>query len=133
MIEKDVRNNSAWNQRFWVGEQQQWWKDENKCKEEVAYALDQARRAPSNESPWLYIRGIVQNSPQAVAIDTLEELAGKWILCIPVRSLLVYLYENVAKDGEKALTTVKELSETVDTIHAKYWNYKAKLLETKFK
>lgn len=58
LIEEDVRNNSAWNQRYYIV------KSNPNCKitpevikEEIEYTWSQIIRAPSNESPWNYLRG----------------------------------------------------------------------------
>ncbi len=124
MIERDVRNNSAWNERFWVAEQLGWFADPGKTGAEVEYALQQARRAPSNESPWLYLRGIAQRCPGAVEVARLEELAAQWVLCVPVRALLVFLHEK-SGNAEAALRVCRECADTVDTLRSKYWSYRA--------
>ena len=59
LLEEDIRNNSAWNQRFFVvshtspnrriqGEDMQ---------RELAYAMEKINKVPNNESPWNYLRG----------------------------------------------------------------------------
>eukprot|EP00877_Chromochloris_zofingiensis_P003437 jgi/Chrzof1/13094/Cz07g19170.t1 len=59
MIDKDVRNNSAWNQRFFVLQ--------NTCKtqdlstiigQELQYIAAKVQSAPHNESAWNYLWGI---------------------------------------------------------------------------
>jgi protein farnesyltransferase/geranylgeranyltransferase type-1 subunit alpha len=130
MIERDVRNNSAWNERYWVAEQLGWFANAETVKAEVEYALQQARRAPSNESPWLYLRGIAQRCPGAVEVARLEQLASQWVLCVPVRALLVFLHEK-SGDTEAALRLCRECADTVDTMRAKYWNYRASTIKQK--
>lgn len=130
MIERDVRNNSAWNERFWVAERLGWLADPAAAAAEVEFALQQARRAPSNESPWLYLRGIAQRAPAAVDVARLEQLAAQWVLCVPVRALLVHLYEKRG-DVAAAVRLCRECADTVDTVRAKYWNYKAAAVASK--
>jgi protein farnesyltransferase/geranylgeranyltransferase type-1 subunit alpha len=132
MIDKDVRNNSAWNERFWVIGQLGWLNDADACKREVEFALEKARKAPSNESPWLYLRGLSQHRPNVVDIEHLQRLAAQWVLCIPVRALLVHLFERQGK-FEEALQLCNECATQVDTIHAKYWNYKIVSIQKKKK
>ena len=136
LVEADVRNNSAWNQRFWLGEQQGWWsldapQSGERCKAERTWALAQAARAPNNESPWLYLRGMAKKVPDVLDVAELEQLASRWILCVPLRALLLWLHESAGR-GDRAKELCQELATQVDTIHAKYWNYKASLLEKKF-
>jgi protein farnesyltransferase/geranylgeranyltransferase type-1 subunit alpha len=126
MIEKDVRNNSAWNERFWVVGQLGWLQDPAACKREVEFALEKARKAPSNESPWLFIRGISRFHP--VDIEQLQHLAAQWVLCIPVRALIVHLCEHQNRLDE-ALRVCRECEGQVDPIHAKFWKYKAAAIE----
>ncbi len=130
MIERDVRNNSAWNERFWTAEQLGWLRDSQLCAREVDYALQQARRAPSNESPWLYIRGIAQHCPAAVDVARLEQLASQWVLCVPVRALLVVLHEKRG-NTEAALQLCRDCASSVDTMRSKYWNYRAATIQNK--
>ena len=132
MIDKDVRNNSAWNERFWVMSELGLLRDAAACKREVEFALERARKAPSNESPWLYIRGISQHHPDAVDIEHLQRLAAQWMLCVPVRALLVHLFERQNRFDD-ALALCKECATQVDPIHGKYWNYKAGVIEAKKK
>ena len=133
-IKQDVRNNSAWNQLFWLGERQNWWSDEQRCKQEIEYALTEARRAPSNESPWLFIQGICRkHEGEVVDVARLQELAEKWILCVPLRALLIFLYEHRLHKYAEAVALANECSEQVDTIRAKYWKYKAGVLQAKIK
>ncbi|KAK9659768.1 CAAX geranylgeranyltransferase alpha subunit, partial [Basidiobolus ranarum] len=60
LLAADIRNNSAWNQRFFV-----FTKGPNKLtaetiESEIPYVISKIRLAPHNESPWTYLRGIVE-------------------------------------------------------------------------
>lgn len=132
MIDKDVRNNSAWNERFWVLGQLGWLRDADACKREVDFALERARKAPSNESPWLYLRGVSEHCPTALNVEQLQQLASQWILCVPLRALLVHLHERDGRLAD-ALTLCRDCATQVDPMHAKYWNYKASVIERKMK
>ena len=99
---------------------------------EFGFALDMARRAPSNESPWLYIRGLLKSDGSLLDLPRLEELASKYILCVPLRALLVWIYDTLSKDGGKALALCSELATSIDTIHEKYWNHRVVSLKEKY-
>lgn len=53
LIEADVRNNSAWNHRFFAAS------GLGLGKGDLDFAAAAIRRAPGNESPWNYLRGWV--------------------------------------------------------------------------
>ena len=49
------RNNSAWNQRFFVISQSSGWTKEV-VRSEVNYAMDKIKKVVKNESSWNYLR-----------------------------------------------------------------------------
>ncbi|KAK9810456.1 hypothetical protein WJX72_010969 [[Myrmecia] bisecta] len=59
LVEEDVRNNSAWNQRFFIVssalDRGPW---TEVFEREVDYAVEQIARCPHNESAWNYLRGL---------------------------------------------------------------------------
>ena len=58
LIDADLRNNSAWNQRHYVLKHAADLADETLVGREVDYALTIVARAPSNSSPWAFLKGI---------------------------------------------------------------------------
>ncbi len=55
LLELDIRNNSAWNQRAFV---QSFYKENEKTeflKLEFEFCIKKIEQAPHNESPWHYI------------------------------------------------------------------------------
>ncbi|KAL2636018.1 hypothetical protein R1flu_007497 [Riccia fluitans] len=62
LLSQDIYNNSAWNQRYFVIT-----KDPSRgglqamLESEVQYTLLAIRQAPSNESPWRYLRGLFKD------------------------------------------------------------------------
>lgn len=69
MIQEDIRNNSAWNQRWFVshrGKQQQHQPiGLDVARREADFAIDHgAMLDPYNESPWRYLIGILQEQHQ---------------------------------------------------------------------
>jgi len=66
LLESDVRNNSAWNHRFYVATHQQPVAAARRA--EADYALAAIGKAPNNESAWSYLRGVL-TSPKAAALQ----------------------------------------------------------------
>jgi len=60
LISEDIRNNSAWNHRFFVLSQGPLQANIEACEEEAIYASEKIKLAPSNPSPWNYLNGLVQ-------------------------------------------------------------------------
>ena len=59
LLAEDIRNNSAWNQRFFVLEQTA---PEGQIKgqilqREYEYTTNAIKKVPNNESSWNYLRG----------------------------------------------------------------------------
>ncbi|CAN0389066.1 unnamed protein product, partial [Discosporangium mesarthrocarpum] len=61
LINSDLRNNSAWNHRWFAvnhTDGTSWYRvTDEVVRKETEYALAFAALAPSNESPWNYVRG----------------------------------------------------------------------------
>lgn len=60
LIASDVRNNSAWNQRFFVLKYTGLQADTMRC--ELHYVMNRIQIVKDNESSWNYLRGILQLS-----------------------------------------------------------------------
>lgn len=56
LISKDIRNNSAWNQRYYVLNNTTKFEPEI-IEQEVDYTLKKISQVPDNESAWSYLRG----------------------------------------------------------------------------
>lgn len=98
--------------------------------------MTEAGRAPNNESPWLYMTGILRRrAGEAAALATLAELrerAARWPMCVPLRALLVYYCEHVVHDVAEAERLCREeLAGSLDSIHQRYWLYKADRIHNK--
>eukprot|EP00850_Spirogloea_muscicola_P024073 SM000435S15746 [mRNA] locus=s435:2368:4123:- [translate_table: standard] len=66
----DVRNNSAWNQRYMViTEAPELGGLDAQRDAEVAFAAAAIQRAPGNESPWRFLRGLFHCDYAAMATD----------------------------------------------------------------
>ncbi|KAJ4300966.1 CAAX geranylgeranyltransferase alpha subunit [Kalmusia sp. IMI 367209] len=153
MIEDDVRNNSAWNHRWYlvVGGRDGKLQSEDIVKRELEwvvqlsrmystgltvcrYAKYAIRKAPQNQSPWNYLKGIVRaaNLPTSSLKDFALEFADMRqpddIYSSHALDLLadIYAEENNEEEAKKALDL---LSTRFDPIRAHYWNYRKGLLE----
>lgn len=56
LLRDDIRNNSAWNQRYFVLNNTTKFEKEI-IDREVDFTLDQISKVPDNESAWNYLRG----------------------------------------------------------------------------
>jgi hypothetical protein len=56
LLDDDIRNNSAWNQRYFVINNTTGFKPDV-IKQELAFTLDKIKTVTSNESAWNYLRG----------------------------------------------------------------------------
>lgn len=56
LLEDDIRNNSAWNQRYFVVKQTTGFTDEI-INREVRFAITSLKIVSQNESAWNYMRG----------------------------------------------------------------------------
>lgn len=61
LIEEDVRNNSAWNQRFFVFKYLPGYADMTTIWREFEYALKKIKMSMENESSWNYLKGLLLN------------------------------------------------------------------------
>lgn len=61
LLDDDIRNNSAWNQRYFVINNTTGF-TEDVLKREIKYTLDKINKAKENESAWNYLRGYEANS-----------------------------------------------------------------------
>lgn len=157
LLDEDVRNNSAWNQRHFVIEQTGGFDQPETLRREAAFALSHIRRAPSNASPWNYLRGLVEKVPRgAAAVDEMlpdvrpacEELAivgecGNCVegpsedadsgaACVMAISLLVELLEAGSEEVQyrRGVRLCDKLA-SLDPIRHKYWEWRRNMLEAK--
>lgn len=140
LLEEDVRNNSAWNHRWYVvfgrPEGEKAFGNAEVVQREVEFAKGKIRLAPQNQSSWNYVRALVRKTGEPVG--GLKEFAGEFAsLEEPekVRSshaldLLVEIYaeEGKKEDASKGLDL---LATKYDPIRSNYWNWRKSLLNEK--
>ncbi|KAF2474885.1 farnesyltransferas-like protein [Lindgomyces ingoldianus] len=136
MIEEDVRNNSAWNHRWFlvVGGRGGQGVSEDIVKREIEYAQTAIRKAPQNESPWNYLRGIIRHAKLPTStvksfilafadLEKPDEVYSSHALDLLAD---IYIEEN---KKDKAMKVLDLLANKYDPIRAHYWNYRKGLLE----
>jgi len=135
LLQKDFRNNSVWNERYFVVSYQKGLTEEVKNRE-IEFAQKYIKFSPNNESPWVYLKGVIyanggklQNYSQVKSFAL--EITAKFILCAHARSLLVDIYEEEMSEDSlrKALQLCDELAINLDAIREKYWAYRKTLIE----
>jgi protein farnesyltransferase/geranylgeranyltransferase type-1 subunit alpha len=139
LLSIDVRNNSAWNQRFFVLKHLGLTKEAVQI--ELVYVMNRIRLIKNNESSWNYLKGLLEyddyNISQFPEVESfVEELynAGNrspYLLAFLVdmyieKTLHIYAI-NSYDDPEHYASKVYELCEMLanhyDTIRYKYWKY----------
>ena len=140
-IQTDVRNNSAWNHRWFTMHRGQADRplEPLASDEEAEYALQQATLDPHNESPWRYLVAIVKEriktlSSETDRILTLERYEAKATAvqpdisntdedaAVPLWAAITDLAELRGDSGR-----VKELTDRLvelDPIRQKYWRWR---------
>jgi protein farnesyltransferase/geranylgeranyltransferase type-1 subunit alpha len=139
MIYEDVRNNSAWNHRWFVvfGCAEDAFKNEAIVKREISYAEAGIHKAPQNQAPWNYLRGIIRhaNLPSSALKDFALEFANidrpNDVHSSHALDLLADIYAEDQNTKEKAREALDLLATKYDPIRKQYWNYRKSLLDTK--
>jgi len=131
LLTTDVRNNSAWNHRYFLFRHTLGYSAVVKGTE-IMYTIEKIKKAPSNESAWNYLTGLMKGDLYAdfPAIETFcKEHEHSWILCPHLFSTLVDICEQAggAENIEKAKKYCDELVK-IDEIHSKLWIWRKKQL-----
>ncbi|BFZ62842.1 CAAX geranylgeranyltransferase alpha subunit [Saitoella coloradoensis] len=148
LLESDVRNNSAWNMRWYVltqggmpaieGEAAEgsYTPTKEDLEKEVDYTLEKIALAPQNPSPWLYLRALhsLSTSPSFASLkETCLRYAplDKWDVELGIESshalqLLCEIFETEGGEGkEKAKEGYRLLGERLDAVRKGYWLWRA--------
>ncbi|CAI6341968.1 unnamed protein product [Periconia digitata] len=137
MIDTDVRNNSAWNHRWFLvvagldGKPL----SEETVKRELDFAKREVRKAPQNQCPWNYLKGVVRH--QKLPTSTLKDFALEFadmrrpddIYSSHALDLLADIYAEEKGSEQDAKKALDLLATKYDPIRAHYWNYRKGLLE----
>jgi protein farnesyltransferase/geranylgeranyltransferase type-1 subunit alpha len=137
MIDADVRNNSAWNHRWFlvVGGRNGEPLPEDLAKRELDFAKREVRKAPQNQSPWNYLKGVVRQAKLSTSVlkDFALEFADTRrpddIYSSHALDLLADIYAEEEGSKEEAKKALSLLATKYDPIRAHYWNYRKGLLD----
>lgn len=144
LIDLDIRNNSAWNQRyFYLSNKSDLNKEENHLTEEIEYCLSKIDLCVDNESSWNYLRALVARNKNVYPDNVIQFCRNKLSMDKEDEKspfLIAFLvdYNSIkskellksTKDSNELKTYAKEsvellesLASKYDTIRANYWNY----------
>lgn len=159
LLQDDVRNNSAWNHRYFVvfgadelaaieasesGIRKDVLSsgvlvtDQDVVDREINYAKDHIAWAPQNPSPWNYLRGVLKRAGMSLGdVQVFCEgfVGGRAadLLGDQVRSshAVDWLADIYAADGdaERSKLCLQALATKWDPIRRKYWEYRIKQLD----
>ncbi|KAH8298079.1 hypothetical protein KR018_006243 [Drosophila ironensis] len=145
LISEDQRNNSAWNQRFFVLQHQGFTPEV--VRRELQYTMDRIRIIKNNESAWNFLVGVMRQGsgggkgqlssyPDVVAF--VEQLYQSGNRSPHLIAFLIDLYQEQAlqlktSSDDQLARKVYELCEAMatkhDVIRRKYWQYVATRLK----
>jgi hypothetical protein len=99
LLEKDLFNNSAWNQRWFAVHKGMQVAagaiDEGSLRREIEYTFERVDRSPDNESAWSYLRGLYTRHGSAF-----DGLAGSLILANAAGYIQVNIDgDDIGEDG----------------------------------
>ncbi|KAF2730579.1 CaaX farnesyltransferase alpha subunit [Polyplosphaeria fusca] len=136
MIDEDIRNNSAWNHRFFLvfGKSKDAIPSQEIIDRELDYAKSAIRKAPQNQSPWNYLRGAVRHVK--LPVSTLKQFALEFadtekpdeVFSSHALDVLADVYAEEKGMEEQARRALELLAERYDPIRKQYWNYRMGLL-----
>ena len=137
LLEADVRNNSAWNHRFFLVSNTGGLTG-GAGPREVDFALARLEHVPGNESAWNYVRGVCAQSgdgtfgqyPQVRALcERLRERPDPSPLVLGM--MVDILAELPGEDNQQSATGLcAYLAEEVDQVRANYWRHRARRIAT---
>jgi len=149
LLQRDIRNNSAWSHRFFVVfSNPAYTTPDSKATEydakipseiidrELEFGKQATFMAPQNPSPWNYIRGVLRKGGRE--LGSLEGFAGEFVKLgegegeEDVRSshALDFLADVWSQKGEvgKADEALRLLGDRYDRIRKNYWDWRRGLL-----
>ncbi|KAH6561009.1 hypothetical protein BASA50_000823 [Batrachochytrium salamandrivorans] len=125
LLQEDVRNNSAWNQRFFVYSRSVDTLNSEDLEHEVQYTLARINMAVQNESPWNYLRGMIQQlaGKKLCDVESAEvaslRLSGAPHHCTHAMSYLADIYQE--RGQQKEFITMCTTLVQADAIRRLYW------------
>ncbi|CAD5125578.1 DgyrCDS13781 [Dimorphilus gyrociliatus] len=138
MIRNDVRNNSAWNHRYYVINSTTGFNPVVLDREEKL-TMSFIEKAPSNESPWSYLRGLhlVEPIHKRPGLKNFCTRLAKENTNMHILSFMVDINSSSLEETfdttiyDETLRLLDELA-SLDTIRRKYWKFIKDSLIKKF-
>mmetsp|Transcript_16948 Transcript_16948/g.41645 ORF Transcript_16948/g.41645 Transcript_16948/m.41645 type:complete len:176 (-) Transcript_16948:233-760(-) len=135
LLEQDIRNNSAWNQRFFVFKNTTGFTREV-IKSEIEYTFKALMKTPNNLSPWNYLRGLIKQEKFDMMEDVNKGTAGIYKKDSECAECLAFLIDlaleyPTAKKLKTASKMCENLRDNLSKIRAKYWDYQRDNVEKK--
>ena len=135
LLDSDIRNNSAWNHRWFIifGRNDEKEISEEIFEREVKFAKEAIRKAPQNQSPWNYIRGVLRK--RGNGMGELKTFAGEFadleqedeVRSSHALDLLADIWAE-EKEKDRAAKALELLARKYDPIRKNYWDYRKRLL-----
>ena len=145
-----MRNNSAWNHRWFVTfgrferdtkEGQASGPTEEVYEREIAYAKDKIREAPQNASPWNYLKGVLRRQSGGTTkeyvvlkefalefVDLENEEEEEVVRSSHALDLLAEIWAQEVGERKRAERALELLGGKFDPIRKNYWEYRRSLL-----
>lgn len=137
LLNEDFRNNSAWNQRYFVVSNTTGFTDDI-IDREVSFTLSKIKIIKNNESSWNYLRGVLFHDKKGISGNSsvtsfCEDLYNNMNRSPFLLALIIDICDEVINKNEKSnlynsergLDLCKAMSEKYDRVRTKYWMYLA--------
>lgn len=139
LLSRDVRNNSAWNQRFFVLKHLGLTRET--VQREIHYTMNRIRLIKNNESSWNFLHGLLEYGDFSITqfpdVETFAEdlyntgNRSPYLLAFLVdfyieKTLQIYdanSYDDPEVFARKVYELCEMLANHYDTIRYKYWKY----------
>eukprot|EP00833_Pecoramyces_ruminatium_P014164 jgi/Orpsp1_1/1188196/evm.model.d7180000063113.1 len=133
----DIENNSAWNYRYFIITNSPNCDINEMVKDEIKFSMKKIKLYPTNVSPWMYLKGIINSSKYELAdfadelLPFCEELQknepNKFAIELQLRineSILNRLKSDKEQEQQKDICRVLcSKLEEFDEIKKKYWKF----------
>lgn len=138
MLREDVRNNSAWNHRWFVvfgqpDAPRNAEKDKAILDREIQFAEEAIQKAPQNQAPWSYLRGLISHF--GLPVSTIKDFAETFASIDQAGSVKSSHALNALADSYKEAGKTNEagqafdlLAKRYDPIRSRYWMWKKEQL-----